>query len=250
MKKFFLIFTILSAVLASCLNADYKDDIDCILTTSKQVSNSFVSKDQIESAIDKFFPVTKSGERLECSIDPHAANPADEEALLIAHMGDKVDMTYGNDASSASSYKLYSDAFPYYGYSCYWGTYDQEIVKQNLKNDLPVIARADVYPDSLGHCFVIDGYKEQRVKYTYYNEFVSSNPDIQAPEGYFTYSYSSPEITCIKINWGWKSQWNAYMPLNDGWFTLTANWVVTNGETYSYNHNVSMIYNFTPIPVY
>lgn len=458
MKKSFLIFTILSAVLASCLNADYKDDIDCMLTTSKQVSNSFVSKDQIESAIDKFFPVTKSGERLECSIDPltsstgdtlmyiintggrgwkilsadtrtppilaegdngafakedgngglvawidrmktdmtavrnasdnqltfseeeitankafwsgetprielppetpwpggghwistllaeeeitiseighmtphwdqsepyncycplkswsetihkpagcvsvaganvlyylqsklgtlkgspgsctyddgrphfadysvanwslmdtssHAASiPAEKEALLIAHVGDLVNMSYSDTSSSAFFYKLRTDAFPEYNISCNQRSYSQDSVKLYLERGYPIIVSASdqlIPANGRIHCFVIDGYRKTKKKYTYYNEFISSNPDIQAPEGYFTYSYSSPEITCIKINWGWKSQWNAYMPLNDGWFTLTANWVVTNGETYSYNHNVSMIYNFTPIPVY
>lgn len=35
-------------------------------------------------------------------------------------------------------------------------------------------------------------------------------------------------------------------PLNDGWYTLTDNWVVTelSGETYDYNHNRTMIYGF------
>lgn len=61
-------------------------------------------------------------------------------------------------------------------------------------------------------------------------------------EPYYTYSQTTPQITQIKINWGWWTQWG-YNHLNDGWYSLTANWVVTNGSTYSYNYNVSTIYD-------
>ena len=52
-------------------------------------------------------------------------------------------------------------------------------------------------------------------------------------------------MTGIKINWGWWTQWSSH-PVNDGWYSLASDWTVTcNSETYSYNHNVSMIYNLT-----
>ena len=50
-------------------------------------------------------------------------------------------------------------------------------------------------------------------------------------------------MTGIKINWGWSTQWTTHV--NDGWYSLVSDWTVTNGETYSYNHYVSMIYNLT-----
>ena len=56
------------------------------------------------------------------------------------------------------------------------------------------------------------------------------------------------EITQIKINWGWWTQWhkdnNNNGPYNNGWDALTANWVVTDdGGSYSYNYHVSSIYD-------
>ena len=64
---------------------------------------------------------------------------------------------------------------------------------------------------------------------------------------YTTISYSSPEITSIKINWGWWTQWTYYM--NDGWYTLTGSWHTErrNGETNNYNYWRKMITNYSII---
>lgn len=50
-----------------------------------------------------------------------------------------------------------------------------------------------------------------------------------------------------KGNWGFRQapQWDSVHPVNNGWYGLTANWVVTNNGTYSYNNNVKMIYNLS-----
>ena len=50
------------------------------------------------------------------------------------------------------------------------------------------------------------------------------------------------DITAIKINWGWASQWTRGN--NDGWYGLAANWYVWNETYYNYNQNVSMIFGF------
>lgn len=98
------------------------------------------------------------------------------------------------------------------------------------------------------HCFVIDGYKLTRTKYTHYHYYVydSRPPGVPLPEppDYTTYTYSSPTLSNIKINWGWASQWGSD-PINDGWYTLTGSWTVTNGGTYDYNHYRYMIYGFS-----
>ena len=65
------------------------------------------------------------------------------------------------------------------------------------------------------------------------------------PIPYISYSYSTPQITAIKINWGWSTQWNEYTPFNDGWYTLTGGWTVDDGnDIYDYNHNRTIIYGF------
>lgn len=94
-------------------------------------------------------------------------------------------------------------------------------------------------------------YKKTHVKYTHCHEFIPADPEtIILPgsgyESYYTYSYSTPDITAIKINWGWWTQWAGDEILNDGWYTLTADWEVNNnGEMYTYNHNVKMLYDFS-----
>lgn len=50
----------------------------------------------------------------------------------------------------------------------------------------------------------------------------------------------------LPTHWGWWTQWAGDQILNDGWYTLTADWEVEkDGETYTYNHNVKMLYDFS-----
>lgn len=38
-------------------------------------------------------------------------------------------------------------------------------------------------------------------------------------------------------------------PVNDGWYSLTANWTVTaHGDTYSYNYILGTIYDIAALP--
>lgn len=66
------------------------------------------------------------------------------------------------------------------------------------------------------------------------------------PEEYETYTYSSPQLTSIKINWGWYTQWDENNPVNDGWYSLTGGWTVIKGDniTFDYNYQKYMTYGF------
>lgn len=115
---------------------------------------------------------------------------------------------------------------------------------------MPVIVTASdlLLPiDGNIHYFVIDGYRTNRTEYTHHHYFVWDVPPSEPYipyEDYMTTSLSPATFTSIKINWGWWTQWSS-TPVNDGWYTLTGNWVVTNrGETYDYNHNLKMMYGF------
>ena len=101
-----------------------------------------------------------------------------------------------------------------------------------------------------GHSFLIDGYKRTRIHTTTHHYYADSEGTIiPGYPDYLTHSYTDPEITSIKMNWGWKSQWhNPY--LNDGWYMLTGGWVANSGSqsdpdmhTYQYYRNI--IYNFS-----
>ena len=180
----------------------------------------------------------------------YSNSSANAEALMIGHVGNIVNMHYTAGYSWALPANIRTGLFSYYGITCSHGNYDSAIIKSNLENYLPVIVTASdlVIPlDGDIHCFVIDGFKRTYIRRTYYNYWVIDYYDPQQeydePEPYYSYTNTSPQITKIKINWGWWSQWST-PPVNDGWYSLTAGWaVIDNGNTYNYNHNINIIYN-------
>lgn len=180
------------------------------------------------------------------------SQPANAEALMIGHVGKTIEMNYNNGYSWSFPAKIRTMLFPLYNISCSHGSYDASAVISNLENRLPVIVTATnllVPLDWDIHCFVIDGYKKAYTSYSHYHYWVPDTPNTWEidpdHEPYFTYSQTTPEITAIKINWGWKNQWNEAAPINDGWYSLTPCWLVDNGGLYTYNYYVSMIYNLS-----
>ena len=137
------------------------------------------------------------------------------------------------------------------------GVYNETTVKNSLLSGLPVIVSAcsallPVFDWGSGHCFVIDGYKRTRTRYTHHHVWVPDDPaSFYDPNNeyasYTTTTYSSPQMTGIKINWGWWSQWRPNNPLNDGWYTLTGGWhtVLSDGTSSNYNYYRSMTYGFS-----
>lgn len=174
------------------------------------------------------------------------------ESLLIGHIGDLVHMHYYNSYSWTLPAYLRTNVFNYYGYSCSHDSYDETILKTNLANRLPVIVTATdllIPCDFDIHTFVIDGFKKTKIKYSVLHYFEPLNPEsfVFTPEyqSYYEYSYTTPDITAIKINWGWDTQWDPINPINDGWYSLTGSWYVRVGDSvYDYNYNRQMIYGF------
>lgn len=175
------------------------------------------------------------------------------ETLLIGHIGNLVNMQYHNNFSWALPANLRTNVFNLYGYSCSHGSYDENVVKTNLSAGLPIIVTASdllIPLDGDIHTFVIDGYKKTYIKYSHYHYWMPFDPDsfIFTPEyeSYYTYTYTTPEITSIKINWGWHSQWeDPDNPVNDGWYSLTGSWYVMRNQLYDYNYYRQMIYGFS-----
>ena len=179
------------------------------------------------------------------------------EAIMIGYIGKTINMHYGSEYSWAIPANLRTNLFNPAGISCSHGDYDEEVVANSLLNLLPVIITASdqLFPiNGRIHSFVADAYKRTRQKYIHTHHWVGPIPQPDPGESsfivepgeyddYTTYSYSYPEVTRIKFNWGWWSQWGDDH-LNDGWYTLTGGWTVINGGTYDYNHNCQMIYGF------
>lgn len=171
------------------------------------------------------------------------------EAVMIRYVGAASATDYHNSFSWALPMALRVLVFNGLGITCFSGAYDESIVKESMNSMMPVIVTASdqmIPVNGRIHCFVIDGFRMVRTKYTIYHHW-DQNPESPNPHilpDYYSYEYSPPFIYQIKINWGWESQW-LIPPVNDGWYSLTAHWEVQNGETYNYNNNVSMIYGFS-----
>lgn len=183
------------------------------------------------------------------------------EAVMIGYVGMSVNMHYRSDYSWALPANLRTNVFNPIGIQCSHGDYyDDDIVKNNLANNLPVIVTASDQAIPINgriHTFVIDGYMMTRTIYTCRFYWVQDafppigeggeNGDMPFPgvlhRPYTDYIYTSPSISQITINWGWGSQWE-YPPANEGWYSLTGGWTVHNGGTFDYNHNIKMIYGF------
>ena len=192
------------------------------------------------------------------------------EALMIGYVGEIVEVHFEYMApfivdpfTWAYPANLRTQLFPFYGYSCSGGDYNETIVKNSLLDLTPVIITASdqiIPTNGRIHTFVADAYKRTRQHYTHYHYWVwdvippatpGEGSIVVEPDPYYTYSYSSPAVTQMKINWGWWSQWSTeeldgiQYPLNEGWFSLTQGWTVQKGaSTFDYNHNISMIYGF------
>lgn len=176
------------------------------------------------------------------------------EALMIGHVGAQTGMHYNNGYSWTLPANLRTAVFNPLGISCSHGSYNASTVKSNLNNGLPVIVTATdmlIPADFDIHCFIIDGYRKSYTKYTHYHYYIPDDPNyVPTPgvnESYYTYTYSSTDITAIKINWGWWSQWDPNYLLNDGWYSLTDDWytITSNGREATYNYNRQMIYGFS-----
>lgn len=191
------------------------------------------------------------------TISHAGSNISVAESILIGSVGASVNMhfcyMFNHGFSWAVPSDLTTEVFAPAGIDCVHGNYNEVPVRNNLANRIPVIVSAsDMLIPANGniHCFVIDGYKRSRTKYCHHHYYVLDEPSSpyqlvgMPPKDYTTYTYSSPYITNIKINWGWWTQWGDN-PVNDGWYSLTGGWTVTNNGTYDYNYNIKMIYDFT-----
>lgn len=205
--------------------------------------------------VPQYAPSTTEGE-LSSTIWGLMAQDGYYAAPLIANVGALVDMDYGLDGSGADTEDLVDDVFERYGIGCSFDSFDEAVVEQNLLNEFPVIARAYTtqhhilgFPiNSGGHAFIVDAYKRTRqvVKYTYewIPEESDDAPSVLIPvDNRYEYTFSTPTIAYIKMNWGWGSQ-GVYSDRNQ-WFAVTGAWCVhINGGDVNYKYARSMIYNF------
>lgn len=100
---------------------------------------------------------------------PNHGNSSDGlyAAPLIANIGYKLVMQYGNIVSTANTYELPSLVFLPYGISCEYSSINYDTVYNSLLDSIPLIARAGYIDGINGHAFIIDGYQSRRDVTTY-----------------------------------------------------------------------------------
>jgi hypothetical protein len=172
-----------------------------------------------------------------------------DAAPLIADVGRRVNMEYGENGSGAVTSSLVNNVFAPYGISCTYSDYNVDGLKSSLLDGIPVVLSArslkptNVF-ESVGHCFITDRYKRTRVvtrnEYEWIWDFVPpEGGPLPLVPGEVEYIYSSPLISMIGMNWGW-----GYNPSAE-WFSLTGDWYkMINGLPYNFNISRHMIYNF------
>lgn len=179
-------------------------------------------------------------------------NTGSNAAPLIADIGRRVDMNYGNNGSGTYTSRLVNKVFIPYGIDCTYSSYNVEDVKNSLLTGMPVILSAAALDDgeTVGHAFITDRYRRIRGvttnRYEWVYDYIPTNPDgtpiliPNAPHKVET-SYSSPTINMIGMNWGWGSDYNN----EEEWYSLTGDWICE--ETYdqlNWNRSRYMIHEF------
>lgn len=167
-------------------------------------------------------------------------------ADYLYYVANELHTHFGTAGSWVSPDKV-SDFFEARNYSCNRGFYDADSVKVSLVRGnpvlmlaLPSIAESGLY-NSLrdSHYFVIDGYWSLwNVKTTTYR-FVRDDPTKPIPvffdEIYTDVEYINVMNLYVKMNWGWKDQWES-AHINDGWYSYTGDWIVDEDDSPS-NYN-------------
>jgi len=170
------------------------------------------------------------------------ASDDDVIAALIAHVGICASMSYGDSGSEAYTNNL-SSYFWGNNILCIWDQLNNSTYSDlygNILNGLPVVADATSYVigASGGHAFIIDGYKNLRVRISTLYTWVPDNP--QTPQFYddrIEIMYTLPFDHQITMNWGWGNDY----PYDAGWYSTAGDWHVAS---YEYDFNRHILYNF------
>ena len=171
-------------------------------------------------------------------------------APLIATIGERLGMEYHDDHSTADFDDLPGNVFAPYGISCiYTDDFNSKIgqLRSSLLSGIPVILRAYSNVADAGHFFIADRYKRTRTVTAFYYIFVFDSwppfTPMPAIDEQVTYSYSSPVINMIGMNWG-NGSWydNSF-----GYYSLTGDWYHGYVDSNPCNWNIDrmMIYGFS-----
>lgn len=166
-------------------------------------------------------------------------------APLVADIGRRLNMRYGDNGSGAYTRDLPANVFAPYGISCTYCPYDIHFLMTSLSQGTPVLlgAFSNVSgTDKIGHAFIVDRYKRVREVaenvYEWVYDYVPNGVRIPyVPDKYETV-YGFPFISMIGMNWGWGYSYN------NEWYSITGDWIL-GGNNYTISRD--MVYNFSVI---
>lgn len=173
-------------------------------------------------------------------------------AILIAFVGYYIGNNWGNDGTGATLTGLQSNIFSAFGYQSTLGPY-QAIAAINslVDSQLPVVMSAwdgvfyvlgiPILWRAAGHAFLIDRYKRQQVKTTYYYEWIydylPENEMIEQIGPRTETIYGNPFVSSyIGMNWGWGAYYN------NTWYSASGSWNIAD---YDFDDERQMISNFS-----
>lgn len=170
-----------------------------------------------------------------------------DAAPLVATIGHLLNSNYSLLRTSGSLVDLAEVVFPHYGIICEECGYEQSIVDASLARGVPVIVGAYgkkttdwfglVSHYEYGHSFLIDGYKRFCIKTTaiYHWKFDDNSAMHQCVDDSIVVSYTSPYITQIRMNWGYRTDVTDRLGI-DAWYIPTGDWRFQDEDNHEYNY--------------
>ena len=183
-------------------------------------------------------------------------------SFLMGYIGWQVGMTYGEQ--SGAPLENLVGFFSSEGINSSCADFNSSTIVPSINNNLPVIVSAAAtqnnhtflglfhlyYTYDDGHAWIIDGYQNKQIKYTYSYEWhpnVDPNPLLITPIYYKTEENIIATPNYFSMNWGWDSY------SDSGWYAMGNNavWTVVdydknnNPINVNYQYQKKMIVNFS-----
>ena len=163
-------------------------------------------------------------------------------AMLIAYVGQLIDMDYSNTGSYASTMRLKEQVFSEFDITCDESeTYNPNTIADNISNNLPVILKATC--NEGGHSWIADGYKiTRKITTSYFVSYETEKTEwflmtLDKDDAHYSSSVSTVTSEQIQMNWGWGESYD------QTWYATSPGWVL---DGHNFDSNIGMLYNFRP----
>ena len=159
-------------------------------------------------------------------------------AALIAYIGSRVNMNYGNELSVALTDDFISGVLSPDGITCTDMSYNPDTVSHYIIQGQPILTEAHYSSSQAGHSFLIDAYQKYKVGTRYTYRWVYDVPST-GPRPFYENDvitiWQDDLVEQIKMRWGDSESYD------DTWYPINGSWMFQN---LNFNINRRMVYNF------